>query len=64
MLPSVQPAEPLRVTLLLDRGLDPLQGRLVVGDTTEPFVGWLGLAVALERAIEAANAPRPRRPDR
>jgi hypothetical protein len=59
MLLSLEPSQPLRVTLLLDRGPDPLQGRLLVEDTTEPFVGWLGLAIALERAIEDANAPSP-----
>ena len=57
--PSVELAPPLRVTLLLDRDSEPLQGRLLIGETTEPFVGWLGLAVALERAIETANGPSP-----
>jgi hypothetical protein len=53
----VELGQPLRVTLLLDRGSNPLQGRLLVEDTTEPFIGWLGLAMALERAIDAADAP-------
>jgi hypothetical protein len=46
---------PLRVelTLELDHDADPPSGRLLSRGASYPFGGWLGLARALERAIDA-----------
>jgi hypothetical protein len=43
------------LTLEIDPGSDPICGRLREGPDAkgEEFVGWLGLARALERALEA-----------
>jgi hypothetical protein len=38
--------------LELDAGTDPPSGRLIFEGTSEPFAGWLALAVALERTID------------
>jgi hypothetical protein len=40
--------------LELESGTDPIRGRLadVSGPSSIDFVGWLGLASALERALE------------
>jgi hypothetical protein len=46
----------VRVTLEFEPGSDPPCGRLLTGDAVYPFVGWLGLATALEHVI-GANAP-------
>ena len=48
---------PLRLTLELDSGKDPITG--VIRDTTgssHPFVGWLGLALALQECLDEAAA--------
>jgi hypothetical protein len=46
---------PLRVelTLELDHDADPPSGRLLSHGASYPFGGWLRLARALERAIDA-----------
>lgn len=47
----------LRLTLELEPDADPIAG--VIRDDTgssHPFVGWLGLAVALQECFEAAAA--------
>jgi hypothetical protein len=43
------------LTLEIDPASDPIRGRLREGPDAkgEEFVGWLGLAMALERALEA-----------
>ena len=47
----------LRLTLELEHGADPIAGVLRdASGTGHPFVGWLGLAVALQRCLEAAAA--------
>ena len=46
----------VRVTLEFEPGSDPPCGRLLTGDAVYPFVGWLGLATALEHVI-GADAP-------
>ena len=46
----------LRLTLELEPGADPIAG--VIRDSTglsHSFVGWLGLAVALQRCLETAT---------
>jgi hypothetical protein len=48
--------ELLRVTLELERNSDPPRGRLLASGSDFPFAGWLGLAIALERAIETNQA--------
>lgn len=47
----------VRVTLEFERGSDPPCGQLLVGQAVYPFVGWLGLAVALEHVI-GSDVPR------
>jgi hypothetical protein len=57
-LASVElPAEPIRLTLEIERGREPLSGRLgaQAGQTRE-FVGWSGLAAALTSALEDDDA--------
>jgi len=50
------------VRLELDRGADPISGRLTDPDGTgEEFVGWLALSAALERRITGSEGgPRSR----
>ena len=46
------------LTLEIDAGSDPIAGRVSEdGAPAEPFFGWLGLARALERALEHAKPP-------
>jgi hypothetical protein len=56
MLPGVDQPLPVRVTLEFEPGSEPPRGRLLTGDAIYPFVGWLGLATALEHVI-GAGAP-------
>ena len=56
MLPGVDQPPTERVTLEFEPGSDPLCGRLLTGQAAYPFVGWLGLATALEHVI-GADAP-------
>ena len=46
----------VRVTLEFEPDSDPPRGRLLTGHAVYPFVGWLGLATALEHVI-GADAP-------
>jgi hypothetical protein len=48
----------VRVTLEFERGSDPPRGRLRTGQADYPFVGWVGLATALEHVIGADASPR------
>jgi hypothetical protein len=49
---------PRRLTLDVDPDEDPVRGVVSEGDgMPEPFVGWLGMARALERVL---RRPRPR----
>ena len=64
MLPLVDQPPTVCVTLELEPGSEPPRGRLLTGDAVYPFVGWLGLATALEHVIGAdapirASAPMP-----
>ena len=64
MLPDVDQPATVRVTLEIEPGADPPRGRLLTGRADYPFVGWLGLATALEHVIGAdaatrADAPGP-----
>jgi hypothetical protein len=56
MLWRVEPAEPIRLALEIERGVEPLSGRLrpQAGETRE-FVGWTGLAAALTSALDDAS---------
>jgi hypothetical protein len=56
MLPDVDQQPTVRVTLEFEPGSDPPRGQLLTGDAVYPFVGWLGLATALEHVI-GADAP-------
>jgi hypothetical protein len=46
--------EPLRLDLTLELApaTDPPSGRILVGADSHPFSGWLGLALALQQAID------------
>ena len=64
MLPFVDQPPTVRVTLEFEPGSNPPCGRLLAGQAVYPFVGWLGLATALEHVIGAdapirASAPMP-----
>jgi len=59
MLPSVDQSPTVRVTLEFERGSDPPRGRLLTCQAVYPFVGWLGLATALEHIIGADAPTRP-----
>jgi len=64
MLPRVDQPPTVRVTLEFELGSDPPRGRLLTGQAVYPFVGWLGLATALEHVIGAdaptrSSAPEP-----
>ncbi len=56
MLPGVDQHPTVRVTLEFEPGTDPPRGRLLTGRDVYPFVGWLGLATALEHVL-GADAP-------
>jgi hypothetical protein len=58
MLARVDRPALVRVTLEVERDSDPPRGRLLRDDAVHPFAGWLGLAVALERALDL-TADRP-----
>ena len=58
MLPGMDQPPTVRVTLEFEPGSDPPRGRLLTGQAIYPFVGWLGLATALEHVI-GADAPAP-----
>jgi hypothetical protein len=57
MLPIMDSPQILRVTIEFQRGADPPQGQLLVGQAIYPFAGWLGLAEALERVIGPGTRP-------
>lgn len=42
------------VTIELETGADPPEGVLLTSDEAVPFAGWLGLALALEKATGLA----------
>ena len=49
-------AEPLRITLELEPGADPIAGRLYAHERREHrFHGWLAFAAAIEAACEEAG---------
>lgn len=54
-------SERLRLQLELDITCEPIEGVLVTLDGTSlPFIGWLGLTGALERAAGAQPTATPR----
>jgi len=59
MLPGVDQPPTVSVTLEFEPGSDPPRGRLLTGQAVYPFVGWLGLATALEHVIGADAPERP-----
>jgi hypothetical protein len=55
--------EPIRIALELERGVQPLAGRVTSSDGFDrQFVGWTGLAAALTLALEQAENGRPEQP--
>lgn len=57
MLADAMDALPRRLILDVDPGHDPIVGRISEGERlAEPFVGWLGMARALERVL---SRPEP-----
>jgi hypothetical protein len=62
MLPHVDQQPTVRVTLEFEPGAEPPRGRLLTGDAVYPFVGWLGLATALEHVIGADAPAQPAAP--
>lgn len=60
ILAGMGQVEPLRVdlTLELDPAIDPPSGRILVGALSHPFTGWLGLALALQTAIDERRTTR------
>ena len=52
----------MRVTLEFEPGSEPPRGRLLTGDAAYPFVGWLGLATALEHVIGTGAPAQPGAP--
>jgi hypothetical protein len=50
------PVEPLRLDLTLELASadGPPSGRIIVAGDAHPFSGWLGLAVALQSAVDEA----------
>jgi hypothetical protein len=55
----------VELKLWFERGADPPRGTVSSAGVSHPFVGWLGLATALERVLEdsvgRSVAPVPRR---
>jgi hypothetical protein len=62
MLPGVDQPLTVRVTLEFEPGSEPPRGRLLTGEAINPFVGWLGLATALEHVIGAGTLTQPSAP--
>lgn len=62
MLPGVDQPSTVSVTLEFEPGSDPPRGRLLTGQAVYPFVGWLGLATALEHVIGVDAPTRPSSP--
>lgn len=58
--------EPQRVFRLeIDPTSEPVSGRLTAGETSHEFVGWIGLAAALERMLAGpAEHPSPSQEER
>lgn len=53
-------SEPVRVTLEIERGAEPLQGGIDDGSgSRRSFVGWMGLASALTAILDRAEEPKP-----
>jgi hypothetical protein len=61
MLPTMEPrSEPVRVTLDIERGAEPLRGGIDDGSgARRTFVGWMGLAAALTAILQRADEPEP-----
>jgi hypothetical protein len=52
--------EPIRIALELQRGPEPLSGRVLgEGGFDRAFVGWTGLAAALTLALDDAGGAEP-----
>jgi hypothetical protein len=49
----------VRVILEFEQGSDPPRGQVLAGQAAYPFAGWLGLATALEHAIEGSTSTPP-----
>ncbi len=51
-------SEPLSFTIEMDADASPIAGRLRPGGAEIPFVGWIGLARALERVLGPGSPPK------
>ena len=48
--------EPLRISIEIDPGMEPIAGRIIVaGDAPRAFVGWMELVHAIDLARHASN---------
>jgi hypothetical protein len=54
----VEPHAPLTLVIHLDPASEPLRGRVEIADDAVDFVGWVGLAAALDRALADARDER------
>ena len=58
----MSPSERIRLSLDLDLASEPIEGEVhATGGSSHPFVGWLGLTSALERAVAdgvSSNQPQ------
>ena len=57
----MSPSERIRLNLDLDLASEPIEGEVHAAGASHPFVGWLGLTSALERAVadgESTNHPQ------
>ncbi len=56
----MSPAERVKLHLELDLLSEPIEGEVVSsGGSSHPFVGWLGLTSALERAVAGESTDHP-----
>jgi hypothetical protein len=51
------PVEPLRISIEIDPGTEPVAGRIsVLGAAPRAFVGWMELVHAIDRARQASDS--------
>jgi hypothetical protein len=54
-MPSVDERTHIRLTVLVEPGIEPICGCVWIDGHCEPFCGWLELSNAIERARDAAG---------
>jgi hypothetical protein len=63
--PGAMPDPRRECRLEIDPTSEPVSGRLTAGETSHEFVGWIGLAAALERMLAGpAEHPSPSQEER